>query len=284
MKITIISDIKGEAESIIPYGLHLAKDLDAEVDVIHVLDSRVLQGTTSVYADSQSVTPGTKMSHDEIMQRDKQQITTELNKLLSSEASRLNYPLKINVKVEENTIKNKIIGDLNSEPSSLLIMNMQADGHNHASQKEIVESSKDFNGMCLLVPPKYGYQKISSILLPTDFTLEEFDSYVNVADFLQTYRPVVNAVGKANGKKQDEIEQWKIDLSKVFIDSSINHKVIESNNFDDDFIEYIEMLEPSLTVIFERPQGFLSSMFKKELFEKVLKKTSFPVLFHSSKH
>ena len=52
MRITIISDIKGNAESIIPYGLNLAKHLKGEVNLVHVIDSRMAQGVSSMYADS----------------------------------------------------------------------------------------------------------------------------------------------------------------------------------------------------------------------------------------
>lgn len=71
MKIVIVSDIRGSSESIIPYGLNLAKRLETEVEIIHVIDSRVIQGVPSRYADSQSIAAGNKQTVNEIIQKEK---------------------------------------------------------------------------------------------------------------------------------------------------------------------------------------------------------------------
>ena len=83
MRIIIISDVKGQTQSIIPYGLDLAKYLESEVEIFHLVDSRIQQGVSSVYGDSHSITPGKKLSHPEIIEREKQQIEKELDQMLS---------------------------------------------------------------------------------------------------------------------------------------------------------------------------------------------------------
>ncbi len=91
----IISDIEGKADSIIPYGLRLGKHTETEVDIIHIIDPRNKQGATSPFADSKSITPGRVMPHDYILAREQNRASKAIEKLLSGEASRLNYPLKI---------------------------------------------------------------------------------------------------------------------------------------------------------------------------------------------
>ncbi len=283
MRITIISDVKGNAESIIPYGLNLAKHLEAEVDVVHVLDSRVAQGVSSMYADSQSITPGNKMSHAEIMEREKKQIATKIDQVLIKEASKLNYPLKVNVDIEEKSVDNKIKTDLNASPTSLLVINKEADGAIFESQKEMIDCCKDFNGMSLLVPAGAEFQPYSSVLLPTDFSGEEFADYRNVADFLRDFHPVVNAVGLASERKMEELHRWEEKLSGVFKHSAVNHRVLAQGDFETQFIDFVEMIEPDLTLIFERPRSFIASLFKKEFVLKILEQTHSPVLFYSMK-
>lgn len=283
MKITIISDIKGEAESIIPYGLNLAKEMDVEVDVVHIIDTRMQQGVTTMYSDSQSVTPGNKFSHEEIIEREKKQVEIELTQVLSRETSQLNYPLKVNTLIELNSLVNKITEDLNTGVSSFLLMNQEADGYILESKKEIAEACKSFNGISLIVPPGYEFHKISSVMLPTDFNQDELHSYRNIAGFINVFYPVVNAVGKSGSKQQAEIEQWKKELTGIFEKSSVNYKVLDSSRFDKDFVEYEEMIEPDLIVLFERPKGWIENIFKKELFERLLEQSNHPILFYSMK-
>jgi len=52
MKLIIVSDIMGQQESILPYGLQLAKYLQADVDILQVTDARVQQGVQTSYSDS----------------------------------------------------------------------------------------------------------------------------------------------------------------------------------------------------------------------------------------
>ncbi|KOH45251.1 hypothetical protein [Sunxiuqinia dokdonensis] len=283
MRITIISDIKGNAESIIPYGLNLAKHLEAEVDLVHVIDSRMAQGVSSTYADSQSITPGNKFSHAEIMQREKRQVAMKIDQMLSKEASKLNYPLKVNVDIEENSVENKIANDLNAGASALMVINKEADGAIFESQKELIDCCKAFSGISLLVPPGEEFQPISSILLPTNFDDEEFNNYRKVADFLGVFHPVVNAMGMRADKTAGELRQWEKKLSSVFHLSSVNHKLITAGDFEAQFIEYTALLEPGLTLIFERPQNAIASFFKKEFVLKILEQTRTPVLFYSMK-
>ncbi len=283
MKITIISDIKGNAESIIPYGLNLAKHLEAEVDLVHVIDSRMAQGVSSIYADSQSITPGNKFSHAEIIAREKQQVAEKIDQVLSKEASKLNYPLKVNVDIEENSIENKIANGLNAGASSLMVINKETDGAIFESQKEMLGCCKAFNGISLLVPSGEEFQPISNALLPTDFSDEEFDDYRNVADFLRGFHPVVNAVGLANEKNEDELQQWEKKLSEIFKHSAVNHKVLTAGDFEAQFIDFVELIEPDLTLIFERPRNFITSLFKKEFVLKILEQTHAPVLYYSMK-
>jgi hypothetical protein len=59
-RIVLISDISGESESIIPWGLNLGKHTGSEVDILHIIDPRDKQGVESPVSDSQSITPGDK--------------------------------------------------------------------------------------------------------------------------------------------------------------------------------------------------------------------------------
>ncbi len=72
MKIIIISNIRSKSESIIPYGLKLARYLESEVDIIHVIDSRTEPVLPSSYADSQTFAlGGEKFTYADTLNREK---------------------------------------------------------------------------------------------------------------------------------------------------------------------------------------------------------------------
>ena len=90
MKTIIISDIRGGFNSIIPYGLRLARTMESSVTVVHVIDPRVSQAQYSSYSDSHSLTPGEPMGYNETTNKEVTTINSELENYLSRETSRLN--------------------------------------------------------------------------------------------------------------------------------------------------------------------------------------------------
>jgi len=277
MKTIIISDIKGKTESIIPYGLNLAKFLQTDVEIIHVIDSRVQQGVPSSYSDSHTVAPADKLSHDEIIEKEREQVGLELGNILSSESSRLNYPVKISVRIEETSIEAKIKNET-ADASSLLIINKEPDNHIFISQKEMIDVCKSFSGICLLIPPGQKFHEFSNILLPTDFSMTDLESYEWVSLFLKHFRIFINAVA-VQDKEDTEVAVWKQSAEALF-NADINGHSLPGHNFDDALISYILKIQPDLVVLIEREQGFFKNLFKKELILKILEKTDIPVLFH----
>ncbi|NJM14089.1 MAG: hypothetical protein HC896_00675 [Bacteroidales bacterium] len=207
MQVITISDIKGKTKSIIPYGLNLAKRLQAKVDIIHSIDSRTQHGVNSPYADSQSITPGNKLSHEEIMLREKNTTRNALDKLLSREASVLNFPLKVNVTIEENTLKKTINSKTGNDSNTLVAVNSEPDNYIFHSQKEIVETLKNSNLQVLVVPPGRKFKEFSNVLLVTNFSSNKgFDKYSKAVFLLRDFKPLIHAVDVAKPNKYIEKE------------------------------------------------------------------------------
>jgi hypothetical protein len=144
MKAVVISDMKKE-KSIIPYALNLCKHIESEVEIIHTIDTRVQHGLSSSYADSQSISPGEKMSHTSIIEREKHQTKNKLDKILSKEASKLNYPLKINTIIENGSIESQLKSRIKRHPNSLIITNKDPDKYFFGSYKELLDVLQGLN-------------------------------------------------------------------------------------------------------------------------------------------
>ena len=280
MKIIIISDIKGNAASVIPYGLNLAKYLEKEVLLVHVVDPRVQQGVPGTVADSSSVTPGSKLDHDEVIEKELLQSKHELDKCISYELSRLNYPLKFDLDLSINSIETKMGELADIFPGSVFVMNKEPDGYIFDSQKETIEISKVFDGLCLFVPPGEEFIPFNSVLVPTGFSDEERANYPVLLPFLSHFNLVINLLGRPEQTTEDEMFEWS-EFERIFPYTSINYKLLEEGDFDKQFIDYAGTLNPHLVVVMEEKKGFWSRLFQTGLIRKLLKEAPGPVLYYS---
>jgi hypothetical protein len=239
------------------------------------------QGVSSNYGDSGTVTPANKLSHEEIIEREKVFAGKELDDFLSREKSKLNYPLKVDVCIELNSIENKVTEDLNNDPSAIMLVSKEADDYIFLSQNEIIDVCKDFKGLSLIVPSGMQFEKFTNVLLPSALQPDDLEIYQDISGFVSYFQPVVNVIAHSDEKNEDEIGLWVKKIEVVFPNTSVSLKVIDSGNFDDEFVDYAEMLEPELILVFRKERSLMKSLFKKELFAKLLEQTSAPILFHS---
>lgn len=284
MKTIIISDIHSKSESIIPYGLNLAKTLETEVDILHTIDSRVFQGEYSSFSDSKSITPGLKFSQKEVIERAKYLAKMELDKLLSSEASRLNYPLKINTIVEENSIMEAAQTKLQNDPASIFVISTEPDGYIFETKEEIQETVKNTGIVCILVSPGIKFREFNKVLLPADFDSKKISAFASVKSFLEHFNPFVNTVSVTTQNDFTELElkgkAWKEVAGNYFIPSKLTTNVIEGDNFFDTLLEYLKRNDFDLILLVLQKQGALKSLFNKNELSTLPEHTKLPVLIY----
>jgi len=282
MKTIIISDILSKKKSIIPYGLNVAKTFETEVDVLHVIDPRMNQGEYSSFSDSQSITPGSTMTHDQIVQREKNKASKKLDQLLSSEASRLNYPLKVNTDVQENTIIDAIQAKLEKEPSALFILSLEPDEYIFQSKDEIVNTLENTGALGLLVPPEQSFRMINKVVFPVDFKSENFGAYAKIHSFIRHFNPVIiEAVGYEKNNKTslaDDGKNWLKIAKSSFVPSTVKTNILKGEKFTNALNDYIQNVQPDLLILLEHKQNFLKSIFKTNEAKVLLPQINLPVL------
>ena len=221
MKTIIISDIKGSAQTVIPYGLNLARAMNSDVTVVHMVDPRVNQAKYSSYSDSQSLTPGEPLGHEETANKEVSQVLTELENLLSRETSSLNFPLKVDTVVKSGSIEDEIEKIVKEEVSCLVVASAEADGAIFEDKTEIYDLVKNSKAMCILVPPGKKFREYKKILHPVDFESKELEKYSDLRFFFDAFDPVINAVSVAADKEYLETElkgnSWAKVAKEVFL-------------------------------------------------------------------
>jgi len=159
MKTIIISDLESRKESILPYALNFAKYISNEVDIIHPIDSRVFHAVSSEYANSQRMGAGDSLSNEAIMKRDIHKAETAMDRMISSEVSRLNYPLRVNGIVRESTLEDLVTGSFGDEEYKLLITAAEPDGKIVDDLDEVIRISGLVNALALVVPKKQRFHE-----------------------------------------------------------------------------------------------------------------------------
>lgn len=282
-KIIIVSDINGSNQSILPYGLKLARHLQAEVDIVHVVDARVQQGVPSRYADSQSLTPEPKLTFDNIVEREIKQANINLDKVLNKEVSRLNFPLKINKKIREGSINEGIKESVANAAKCLVLINLEADDYIFNSLKEIIQFTKSINSVTLLVPPKLVFNEFEQVVMITDFSNNYgINAYSKIFSFLDKFSLHINVVDVAKParflEKEVKSKQWMQTLDPATF-RNIKTEVLKGENHSDALLKYVDMVKPQLIIYSYRQPGFFRQLFHKPFFENILNKANYPIMY-----
>jgi hypothetical protein len=286
MKIYIISDLNSDVESVIPYGLRFAKFIEKEVDILHPIDPRTLKGAYTSISDSQSISPGSKLSSEALVEREKKNADTGLKKILSAEGSRLNYPLKINTVIEENDIESMLGARIENDHESIFIINTKTSNGIFDSTGEIIDIVKKLHAIYLLVHPGQVFHEYERVILPTNFTQEDLEKYPKVSFLFKGFEPNINAVDV--GKNEEYLgtemksSRWEAGAKAVFNDSTITSTMLNGNDYNATLVKYLLKDKPDLVLLFKKEKNLFEKLFKKDLMKDILEKTDVPVMFYSS--
>ncbi len=213
MRTIIISDINGKSDTIIPYGLRIGKSTESEVWIVHTVDPRKKQGTSSPVADSRSVSPGSKLTHEEILRREKNIAHVALQKLISAEGSRLNYPLKIELVVEEGSMEERFSEIEEKNPGALMVASSVPDNSMVENLDELLSLVRKLEGITYFIPPNYPFADIKTVLLLSLFDEGSYHLIRNLARWLEPFHPLIRAFGVTGSKDQVRMDMessaWK---------------------------------------------------------------------------
>ncbi|MCB2196718.1 MAG: hypothetical protein KQH79_12720 [Bacteroidetes bacterium] len=282
MKTIIISDIKGKDKSIIPYGLNLAKKLECEVDILHIVDSRSLHGVQSAYSDSQSVTPGKKLSHQEIIEREKKHAEMELDKILSREASMLNYPLKINTFVVEGSIERKIREQIKTDNDTVLLINSEHDNFIFHSKSEILDTIYNLDTATLLVPGDTSFHEFKNVFLLSNPAPRKIKRLKKKMSFLKVFNPVIKAIHVVRAKNYDRLMQKDKILESIrkdrFTPFEFKSITLAGKKFMPTLSGFIEKETPDLIMNLMNRKSIFKRMLQKKRYQNIMNSTKIPFL------
>ncbi len=284
MKTIIISDIKGKTESVIPYGLRIARALEVEADVLHIIDTRTVQGHYSSFSDSKSISPGSPLSFEETINKEKNFADIELDKLMSKEASRLNYPLKIKTLVEVGDTEDIIVDKMDGTDPVFFIINAVPDGFVFRDLDEITDTFKDVGATFILVPPKIKFSDYKKVLLITDFEPETLSALKNIKFLPEKFNPYIEAITVVTGDQSDDLETreetWKNEADKILGQPIQKIETLKGDDVVHTLLNYIKNSPWDLVLLTPHKRGILRSLFRNNKMNFFFEHVGTPVLIY----
>lgn len=275
MKSIVVSDIDYNDKGIIPYAFRLARDLDSEVKVIHVIDTRTLQGIYTPYSDSQSVTAGVE-SYDEIIEKEKHTTHDNLRKHVGRESSMLNYPLRVSYDIIVGNIDKVVADETESNKNSLLILSARPKGKIWETYEDIFHIIARSKDPVWLIPPELTYKTPKNVLFISSLEDSEPEHLRNALEMLKPMDIHLSALqtsGKPNFKKElEERKDWH------WIYKDIDQYYTLEDNDAERLKQFTIQEKTDLIILFEKKRNLIRRMIGKSVTEKLAEILDIPML------
>jgi hypothetical protein len=286
MRTIIVSDISETSESVIPYGLNVGKHTHTRVDLFHGIDPSIVQGKYSSISDSQSITPGQKLSHEEILHREMGIIDGKLSMLLSRQASMLNFPLRINTITEIGDTESSLSGQIEKHDNPLVITGTKPGSSMTMNLHELLIMIDKLDVRVLIVPPGKKFSKLNTCCLVTDLYAEGNEK---IEKLFQWLNPLVTKVFTsavvqidASNNHIKEIEDWKAALQahaeKVH---STTPEIVHIDYIDIAFESICKLKGPDMIVLPKNKKSHFSKyLFTENNVKKLAESIKVPILLY----
>ncbi len=254
MKTIIISNIREETESIIRYGLNFGKHTETKTDIFHLIDPKAMHGPYSSYSDSQTTTPGEKLSHEEVMKREKEMADNDFKKILSREVSRLNYPLRVNTEIEIKEMEPALKEAQKEDPNSLLVSGTIPGSHMVSGLDELLKMARNAGLLSWIVPPNQEFVKPEKAILIVEPEEGKSPNARNLFEWLNLFPTLVHALTLAHKDTQADTQEntikWMEDI-KSYSGSGLDYNtgVLKGDDLTGRLLDHIRKSKPDLVIL-----------------------------------
>jgi hypothetical protein len=202
----------------------------------------------------------------------------EMDKLLSGEASRLNYPLKINRVIVENSLEEELEVRVKNYPNCLLLVNAKTVNDMLDSTNEIVRLAKKTGVPSIIVPPGKQFKSFMSVLMPLNLDQNNYSSLSDLKFLFEHFNLTIDAVGFASdgdySEKELKARAWKETVSNYYLPKAdVKINILEGKDLINISSNYFSHNHHDLLIIFNnnnKSVGFNTTKFLKEIKSPVL--------------
>lgn len=289
VKIIFISDLGEKHETVLPYVLNFTKHISNNLSIIHVIDPQKLPTNSSTYVDSLNFEVGNKLSHQEIIDHEIHKAKLLLDKILSKEASKLNFPLRINTIIEADSLEQKMSDELNTDELSLIMISKNLEGTMQHGIDEFFEITKPYNNISLIIPSGFKFSIPEKVFILYDFDSNIHDGIYNVINALEAFDPLINVADVV--KQQDDLKFIEMEIKSAawqqqagkFIkqDSQITTSILSGKQYSETLLSFIQENNYDLVAIPKHiKDSITSNIFSDHVPKQLIHRLETPVILY----
>lgn len=280
-KIIIPTDFSGISRNSIIYGFELAKQLQLEVELIHVVELYKYTLGNSEAEILSTILPPENINEIELAANE------SFNKLINE--IKAHIQTVYSCKVITGNLVNELV-TLSSLSNSELIIMAVADKQDlitrftHNTLSSIISDA-----LCpvMVVPWGNNYSAINRIVYATDYNKFDITALKKLVNTLGSMLPEINIVHVLN-KEPDFKAELKFAGFKHIVSENINYSNITYNlhthkNVVKGIIDYAQKQNADLLVMIKQHEGFFSSLFETGKTEKVTHYLKLPMISYAEK-
>jgi len=206
-----------------------------------------------------------------------------LEKFISSEGSRLNYPLKIDMKIKDGSVEEMMSEITSTYPGSIVIASNNPSNSVVEDMDEMLEIARSIELPTLFISPEYPFSVPKNTMLLTDFKHTDYETLKEMIQWLVPFHPNIHAYGLAGSKEHLDMDMesgaWK-KMVNAFVDPPmiVEASVIDYGATLDVLLDSLNRNGAEMLLI---PRYLLKasagSPFSKKSFKKVLREVNIPV-------
>ena len=149
----------------------------------------------------------------------------------------------------------------------------------------MINITNNAGAVCLLIPPGRLFKEFEKIILPTDFRLNDIDSYKNASIFFKPFNYTLEAINISKTRtfliSDTRVTEWERIMSGFFSHKDINTSIVRGTNHVNTLINYLNNNNPDLVMLFRKKQSLIRNLLTGSLALRIIRRTSIPVLLYS---
>jgi nucleotide-binding universal stress UspA family protein len=272
------------AGELLDYGIRLAKDLDMEIKVLHIVEGNKLGYNTMGTNTDQAVEASTYI---DIHNMEREKAEKKIKTLLDENIRKIDMPPVVSIKVDPGFVKTNLPSETSNENVQLLLIS-NYDEENPSMIQNYVNIIEEMHCPVLVKPPNIDYKPVKKILYASVFEPGDIQALKKIAFFagkMQAKITVLHIIENENNEEDNKLK--RAGLEKI-VEEKLPYKnvVIKEENMDqvsEGIIQYAEKTSADLVATLKRDKNFLEELFGSSTTKKIIKKSRLPVYVYCEK-
>lgn len=272
------------ANDLLIYGIRLAKDLDMEIKVLHIVEGNKLGYNTMGTNTDPAVEAATYI---DVQNMEREKAEKKIKNLIDENLQKIDSPPVVSVKIETGFVKTNLPPETANQNIQLLLIS-NSDEENLSVIENHVNIIEEMHCPVLIKPPNAKYKPVKEVLYASVLEPSDIEALKNVALFAEKFHARVTVLHiNENGSNEEDNKLKRAGLKKI-VEDKLPYKdvVIKEENMDKvpgGIVQYAGKTATDIIAILKRDKNFLEELFGSSTTKKVIKKTPLPVYVYYEK-